>query len=347
MPAWIYFQTIGIKRNKVYLARIPMGRKVHYYIRQSFCEHGALKSRDLFYLGTDPARYIIYPGGHGYYYDACVIEALMQAGAPADQNDLDDIFFEFIDPEIQRVIEAFDRGRHRHTLRLNDCAQGAGNLHAFDKKRYHFLRFGNSGRGPVDNLADRYFRPLLQKSRDELEQYFIKEEHVLRHHEKAVYVSTLFDMRQFRPDPEKDQAITEQMDHYFIRKLCRLNADIDFWADRAIGHGRLNDYFIKYAIMYFDFEPPRQAPWQSRFEEFMNQHRTYRPPRNVRIKIEEAANMFGKPWKELKALDRRGLSRLYRTLSMQYHPDRGGSPELFRKLNQYYQALLQRKPKQE
>jgi hypothetical protein len=328
----------------VYLARTPNRRKTHYYIRQSYCEHGSFKSRDLFYLGTDPRCYIIYPGGHGYYYDPCIEEALMQAGVPVDQNHLDDIFFEFLDPEIQRVIMAFDRSRHGETLRLNHCGLPPGNLHAFDKRRYFFLRFGKgSSQGRVENLPDKFFRPLLHKSRDEVEQYFLQEERLLRYAEKAVYVSAIFNMRRFRPDPENNQTILEQMDSWFVSCLCRLNDNRDFWADIASEKG-LNEYLVRYAVMYFDYEPPRQSAWQSRFQEFVNQHRAYRPPRKIRVKLEEAAVMFGKPWKELKAMDRGSLARLYRRLSLKHHPDRGGSPDAFRKLTQYYQALLRRKP---
>jgi len=58
----------------MYLAQEWIKQQTHYYIRETFQEGSQSKSRILFDLGTDPAQYIIYPGGKGYYFDE-VVEA--------------------------------------------------------------------------------------------------------------------------------------------------------------------------------------------------------------------------------------------------------------------------------
>jgi hypothetical protein len=70
-------------------------------------------SRDLFDLGTDPAEYIIYPGGNAFYIDPVIEDRLDAADVALQDNTLEDIFWRFLDPRIQRALEHF---RHREAL---------------------------------------------------------------------------------------------------------------------------------------------------------------------------------------------------------------------------------------
>ena len=101
----------------MYLARKQKGNETHYSIRESFREDGCWKSRHLFDLGTDPAEYIVYPGGHSYYYHESIEEALAEKGASPGLDDLDTIFWDFLDPEVQRVILGFQRPASRQRRR--------------------------------------------------------------------------------------------------------------------------------------------------------------------------------------------------------------------------------------
>ena len=94
------------------LARLNRKGKLRFVIRQSYAVGTAMKSRDLFDLGADPTRYIVYVGGSGYYYESEVYDALAEAGVDESDEELDRILFEFLDPRIQRVIRGFDRSRH-------------------------------------------------------------------------------------------------------------------------------------------------------------------------------------------------------------------------------------------
>jgi hypothetical protein len=328
----------------MYLACFKKEGKTRFVIRQSYLDGDRMKSRDLFDLGTDPTRYIVYVGGSGYYYDAAVHEALSEAGVENGQDELDRILFDFLNPRIQRVIHGFDRGR-RHAkspIALTSGQDSPRSVHLFDKRRYHYLRFGHSEQRHIHRIAEKIFRPLYAKSRDELEQYFLAEERFLKAHQRPLYVSVIFELKRFVPDNAQDMPLLDQMDAFFISRLCRLNADARFWSDAPIETG-LRDYLTKYAIMYFDFEAPHSSPWQAYVEDFIHRHRAYHPPRMVQIKIEEAGRLFGMPWKALKRLDQVSLSRLYRKLALKLHPDQGGDPELFRKLTHYYQVLSKKR----
>lgn len=327
----------------MYLAHVYQKGTTRFIIRQSYPDaHGCLHSRDLFDLGDDPGRYIIYVGGSGYYFDEALLDALAEAGIAADQADLDPLLFEFLPPRIQRVIEGFDRSRRRTPpTAIAGNRSGAASVHLFDKRRYHYLRFGHSGQRALHRVSEKVFGVLHAKSRDELEQYFLAEERRLKPHEKSAYVATIFELNRFVPDPLADTSVAEQMDACFVSRLCRLDGDERFWTGMPT-EGRLREYLVRYAVLYFDCEPLRPSPWQAYVEDFINRHRAYHPPLKVRIKTEEAGRLFGMQWKALKILDKRSLSRLYRRLALKHHPDQGGDPEMFRLLTHYYKVLLKR-----
>ena len=95
----------------MYLARTTTERPTRFFIRETYQEGDLLKSRSVFDLGTDPSRYIVYPGGRGFYFDEKMEETLHDQGLNPTQDDLDHIFWEFLDPAIKRVINGFQRTR--------------------------------------------------------------------------------------------------------------------------------------------------------------------------------------------------------------------------------------------
>ena len=329
----------------MYLARRRIGDQTHYAIHESYQADGCWKSRHLYDLGTDPTRYIVYPGGRGYYYDPEILDALSAKGLQIDQSSLDVIFFDFLSPHIQRVINGFDRKR-RYGSRGNppQAEQSNTPIHLFDKRRFCFLRFGPKRRQLIHRVPSKIFRGLLNKSRDELEQYFLSSELLLNYRGKPFYVSTIFELNHFVPESGNDKALMPQLDDYFTSKLCQLNRDRQFWTGTSHKEG-LHEYLVKYAIMYFDYDRPQQTAGHRLFQDFINQHRVYKPTKLVRSKIEAAEKIFGLTWAELKRLSRNSLARRYRRLSLTHHPDRGGDAAQFDLLTQIYQHLLKKKPK--
>jgi hypothetical protein len=330
----------------MYLARIKKKNHTHYMLRQSFQEGGCYKSRDLFNLGTDPSHFIIYPGGNGYYLDPVIADSLARAGIEVNDNQLDKIFFEFLKPEIQRVIAGFDRCHRRSNKNAQKPPLPWSSAHAFDKRRFHYLRYGHSSQRFIARVPEKYFHPLRGKSRDELEHYFLAQESNLKHYELPAYIAAIFSLNQFVPEADTQRSIQFQRDAYFIRQLCRLYRDDAFWQGMPRPQS-LGDYLAKYAIIYFDWGLPMEKPaWMTYIEEFINAHRIHKPPAKVRAGMERAARMFGKSWKELKIMDRTDLTRLYRRLALKHHPDQGGDSNTFLQLTQIYQVLLRQKPKQ-
>ena len=324
----------------MYLAKEKIKGRNHYSIRQSYRNGDRYQYRELFSLGEDPARYIHYPGGNAYYYDPDMIDTLERFGLE-DQDDLDDLFWDFLDSRIRRVIDAFDK-KHRRKGHREQPKQYSPPVHLFDKRRFHYLRYGHSAQRYITSVPEKYFRPLQNKSRDEIEQYFLKEERKLTYRETAPYVAVIFNLLAFRPDSQQDQPIGVQMDRFFMTRLCRLNSDRHVWAGSP-GIEGLQPHLIRYAVMYFDFELPSPFIERSAFEDFMNRHRRYSPPQKVRENMQEAVRLFGISWRELKQMDAAALSRLFRKLAMKHHPDKGGDPTLFRKLARHYASLKKQK----
>lgn len=327
----------------MYLAKKQLNGRHHYVIRESLPASDHYVYRDLMDLGADPGRFIHYPGGNGYYFDPCIEEALLQNGVDFDPNDLDRLFFEFLDPEIQRVITGFDRSyRTRSKPPHGKAFITSLPTHIFDKRRFHYLRFGHSQQRHMHKVPEKIFRPLQGKSRDELEHYFRSEEARLRHHEKGSYISTIFRLNDFTTNNHDD--LLTQMDDFFIDRLCRLNSDKHFLAGEPKPRG-LYEHLVKYAIIYFDFNPSQQnSSWQY-VRDFIHRHRAHKPTVKTRAEIDEAEQLFGHNWKELKRMDRVTLTRAYRHLALKHHPDQGGNADTFRRLSKYYKVLISRKPK--
>jgi hypothetical protein len=331
------------KMQGMYLARKSIRRRIHYFIRQSYPEGEYFKSRDLFDLGQDPARFIVYPGGHGYYYRPEIEERLEEMGVTASQQDLDAIFWEFLDPQIRRVINGFQRPRSRSALRQQAGRTAAGPIHLFDKRRIHYLRFARVDQGDILRLPAKLFSVVNQKSRDEIEQYFLDQEKILRPAERATYIYVIFELARVFEHPETAAGMA-RLDDYFIERVCRLNADALFWAGMPAASG-LQEYLVNYVIMYFDHAFVPRNPFQAYLEDFINRHRDYRPPLSVQVKMQEASELFATPWQDLQQMNRRELIRLYRKQALRYHPDQGGSQQHFVKLTSAYQNLLKRKRK--
>jgi hypothetical protein len=216
----------------MYLARLPDKKNgCRYMIRQSYADGGCYRSRDLFDLGDDPSRFIVYPGGNGFYIDTVVEDAINDQGIPASQDDLEPVFMPFLSPHIQRVINGFDRKRRAEPP--SDTCTPSDAIHLFDRYRLHYLKLGRVDHRDLGCTPDRFYAHLQHKSRDEVEYDFMAAERVLKADELAHYTYQIFDLQRFfnesyaRSHPEGlDQ---ERMDRFFVKALCQLSRDESFW----------------------------------------------------------------------------------------------------------------------
>ena len=171
----------------MYIARLPQqGGTYRYIIRHSYADGNCYRSRDLFDLGDDPARFIIYPGGNSFYIDLALEEAIAATGISVSQDELEPLFMPFIAPHIRRVIAAFDRKARHNSLSADTCIP-AGTHHPFDRYRLHFLKLGRVDIQKMACTPDRFYLALQHKSRDEIENDFITAEGILKSRELSHY----------------------------------------------------------------------------------------------------------------------------------------------------------------
>jgi len=321
-----------------------------YYIRESYPEEGYFLSRDLIDLGPDPGRFIIYPGGNSFYIDEFIEDRIHKLGIKFDSDALEDIFWPFLRPDIRRALEPFRSREKRHQSnrrKRRPLEDPDASVHIFDKRRAHFLRFGDPDQGNLSRLPQRMFNMLHNKSRDEIEQMFMGMERELAVREFKTYAYVIFDLQHYfhgsvaRSNPQMlDQ---NKVDDHFIEQVCRLNTDPVFWAGMPSGDG-LNEYLVRYVLMYFDHDYAPGSLMDEYLRQFINSRRDYRPPnRNSALTLKETSAIFGQTKEELKKMSRKELARQYRQKAQELHPDKGGDPDKFVKLTEAYHELLRTK----
>jgi AraC-like DNA-binding protein len=331
----------------LYLARKHIGGKTHYVIRESFRQQEAWLWRDLCELGTDPARHIVYPGGNAFYIDDAVEESIRSRGTEPAPEEMEEMFWPFLKPDIRYKLEPF----RRQERRVKDERKAPENPspespHLFDRRRAYFLKTGQMDQCSIGRLPAYSWRGFRGKSRDEIEQEFMEMESVLRPRETKAYTYVIFDLQQFfrqrfaRESPEFLEP--EQVDACFVEEVCRLHGDAAFWSGMEAG-GRLHDYLTRYVVMYFDNDYASRSLAAEQIRDYINRHRAYRPPVSVTISMQEIADILGKGREALKKMSRRDLGRLYRRRAQELHPDKGGDHERFVKLNEAYHKLLRTK----
>lgn len=334
----------------MYLAKNRIKGRYRYFIRESFKGESGLRSRDLFDLGSDPSKYIIYPDDNAFYIDSVVEEQLEGLGVRPDWDELENIFWPFLDPAIKRFIEPLrQRYYGRQTTEKLTFAQEA-NIHAhahiFDKRRMHYLRYGTLDQGHIGRMPAVLLKRLAGKSRDELEQYFIVQEQILKPIEIKKYVFVIFDLQRFfgeliaKQFPEGlDQ---HRVDEHFLEEVCRLNQNESFWGEPEPSQ-QLHEYLVRYVIMFFDSDYGPGSFLDDYVRDFMNRHRAYRPPPpKSATSVKEASTVFEVNKETLKTITIRELTRLYRRQAKKFHPDKGGEHDKFIKLTEAFQTLLRK-----
>jgi hypothetical protein len=331
----------------MYLARRRIAGRWHYALRESFRSGARLLFRELFELGPSPGRFIVYPGGNSFYIDPDLEETLRARGAEPSSADLESIFWPFIAPDIRWKLEGFRHreDRQRRARAAPDTA-APPEPHPFDRRRLLFLKTGRLDQRSLGGLPSSSLRALQGKSRDELEQGFIEMETVLRPRELKAYAHTIFDLQQaFHQRFARDMPELldrDRLDAVFGEAICALQEDAAFWGGMDAG-GRLNDYLVRYAIMYFDHEFESRSPAEAFIQDFINRHREYRPPASVAASLEETAAVFATRPEELRQMSGRELTRLYRRRAQELHPDKGGDHERFVRLSEAYVQLMRAK----
>ena len=108
--------------------------------------------------------------------------------------------------------------------------------------------------------------------------------------EYKTYAYVIFDLQQYfyesfaRSNPQ--MLSQRKVDEHFIEQICRLNTDRFFWAGMPSGDG-LNEYLVRYVLMYFDYDYAPGSFMDEYLRQFINSRRDYRPPsKNSTVYIE-------------------------------------------------------------
>lgn len=327
----------------MYMAYTKKHGKPHYVLRTSCRVSDRMEFKNIFDIGPDPGVWIKYAGGNAFYFDETMEEAVNNALDEYDADELEDIFWPWVRQDVRRAVETF---RHRgaesaEALTRQQKKHIATKIHTFDKRRVHFLKFGLMDQGRVEQMPPTLFRHLMDKSRDEIEQDFMRREFSLKARELKSYVYTIFDLQRFFQSfmaKKMPQAMDqEKVDAYLIEELCRLNK---LYFDRT---DRLDEYMLRYAIMFFDHTYANSTLLDDFANAFMNSRRAFRPPPpKSTVTRSKALEIFGLSKKELETMNRWALRKQYRRLAREHHPDAGGSDESFVQLNDAYQTLLEK-----
>ena len=337
----------------MYLARQTKDGKTQYYIRESFLDGTRWKRRDLAALGQDPTRWIHYPAEKAYYIDETIEDALSANGIEPSQEELEEIFWPFLDPAVRSVIRRHSprvSGKASKRVPFDDLAALQKGIHVFDKRRMHFLRHGATDLRKMSSRPLRAYNRMLQKSRDEIEHMFEGMETVLPAHERRVYVYFAFNLQRVFSSPlagrYPEAMDPDTMDEAFLDEVCRLQDDGSLFPGREGRHG-LDPALVRYVIMHFDNEFRAPHPEWDYVQDFMGRHRRHRKHmgRRPRLPLEEACRVLEITQEAFQRLSLRQLAQHYRRKALECHPDQGGSHEQFIRLTKAYKDLLARKVK--
>ncbi len=334
----------------MYLARKNIDGVIHFFIRESYWDGHHYLSRDLFDLGAHPGEHIVYPGGNAFYVDPDIEDHLDALGVSSEADELEDIFWPFLDPRIQHALEHF-RNRGKRSVQThvakNATAKTDLPVHNFDKRRLHYLKFGRMEQGYLWLIPDKVFNILRHKSRDEIEQLFINMERQLNPREYKAYAYVIFDINRFFSESfaaKKPQFLKQSdIDDYFITEICKLNGDPVFWAGMA-ADAWLHEYLIRYLFMFYDYDFAPRSWVEDYIRNFINSRRGHRfPNQSAAVTMKEASSIFGETEEVLKTMSRQELSRYFRRRAREFHPDQGGDQDKFVALTRAYDALLRTK----
>ena len=334
----------------MYLASKKINGRLHYVIRESYQKDDALLSRDLVELGPDPARYIIYPGGNAFYITEMIEDRLLELGVGEKLDELEDIFWRFVRPDIRRVLQPFRSREERHRAgrkKMARSAESTAPLHMFDKRRVHFLKFGQADQRNIGRMPPKLFRGLHNKSRDEIEHWIMDMEGELNQREYKIYTYTIFDLQKFFYESfaagNPQMLNQDKVDAYFIEQICRLNEDPLFWMGMNLTDC-LQNHLIRYVLMHFDYDYAPGSFLDDYLRQFINSRRDYRSPyKSAAAGLKEASTILGESQTNLRNMNRQDLARLYRRKAQELHPDKGGDQDQFVRLTDAYHELMKSK----
>jgi len=330
----------------MYMALVKTRKKITYILRESVVSGEQRVHHDLFELGPFPGAWINYPGGNAWYVDENLEATLSRVCKKFDPDLLEELFWPWVRPDIRQAVQFFrnrpgslgSSGNPRLTAAEKKTLSRI--THAFDKRRTHFLKFGNMDQGPLASMPPVLFKNLPKKSRDEIEQGFMAQEKTLEPSSLKSYVYTIFDLQSFFQGilaKQMPQALDQnKVENFFLKEICRINKQLFGLTSH------LHGYMVRYLVMFFDNDYADTLLLDEMERAFRFRHRFVKQPPPKPFSASKARSLFKISKAEFKLLSKRGLRKIYRRLARKHHPDRGGSHDQFVEINNAYQILVER-----
>jgi len=336
----------------IYLSRSVLASPTRYSLRISFWNtaENCFGTSELIDLGYAPGDFLYYPNSTCFHLNTDFVYRIEKLCGRDVESELEHLLWPFVDPSVQRKMEHFFF-RNSRTVSFKRGVKllsfDGQPAHSLDKRRLHFLRFGSTDQGRIFQMPARLEAKLLNRSRDELEQYFIEEEARLQEHEFKSYLYAALNLQKHFSEAYArsiPQALSpEKIDQAFLDELCLLNDNLDFWQERT-DYKHLPDYLIRYIILFFDSSFPRQNRGFAQAQEFMDGHRSFSwPEKKDTVSNDDISEIFEESAETLREADPKELTRLYRKKAKSMHPDTGGDQGKFVRLTKAYEQLLQEK----
>lgn len=334
----------------MYLARKNTPDGIHFIVRRSVPSGGIYLSQDLIDLGPDPAQCIVYNGELSYTIAEHILDRLEQLGVDTDAEELEELLLPFVDPYIQQKAERF---RYRYAYRKwqpmspKQREEVLEKSHVFDRRRVHYLRFGHSS-DEILNASPPLFKGLLNKSRDEIEQWLSREENALQPREYRRYLFTIFDLqRYFSHLLSRSMAHAldpKAVDERFVEAFCHLNSDTQFWAGYK-RNDRIPELLLRYLFLFFDHaQEDGDLLFNTSFNRLGRQYRQRRayrqaPAQSKQMSMGDAVAIFSLSKEQFAQMSHKELTALYRKKAQTVHPDKGGNHDEFVRLTEAYNEL--------
>lgn len=327
----------------MYIARTLSQGKQWFVLRESYQSGPWISSRDIIDLGTDLDPYIVYSGRQSFYIHEDLDEKLRSLGFCLKPGEIEDVFWPYVHPKIQSHLT------HTHRHRRGLSRPGAqftptlpSQVHTFDRRRFLFLKTGQSDLSQVDRLPSKYFQKMANQSRDELEHHFLCQEWDLKENELKKYVFSIFNLYEAFSRSQLfggDHSLNEEdVDRAFLKSFCMLSSDPLFFMTPQ-PEKTLLEHLDRYLFFFFDNEFP-EVRLGSRGRSRTAHHPKNFPSRATRASDEQIFRLFGLGKNAVQNLSRTELIRIYRQRALVLHPDKGGDHELFILLTTLYRTLL-------
>lgn len=298
----------------MYISRNITQNGYSYSICESYFEAPFYRSRKLLDLGPDPERFITYYSEVAFSIN--LEEELAKCGRKTNQFELEELFLRFLRPEAQRWVK-FSLNRKPPSKRISQKHYELEELHWFDRIRLIVLKLDHREPQRVVNRKFPFFVNLLEKSRDEIENYLWDLEDKLNFREKSRYIQAIFGLQY--------ASTLEERDKIFLEGLCSIAQDSKYFMDLS-PEKVLSRYLSRYVWFYFDSLPIRRVP------------RIYQ---NLEIALyNEVAQALQLSLETLLNLSKKEILRIFRQKLLKLHPDKGGSHEEFIRIRKLMEDFL-------